>query len=147
MEEKEIEYCSNVLTRFGEMIDVESLQRISQMTSAPSIVYGHLYSHPEGASPKDLVRECGCMPSRITAILNGLEKNGCIERFEKNGDHRRVYVRLTDAGRKNFEVYFNKLLTVVKALKDHFGKEKMEGFLADMKDAITFLKDKGVYEC
>ena len=140
-------YCQNTLLTFGNMLDVEAMQKISQMTSAPSLVYGYLYTHKEGSTPGELAKECRCMPSRITAILNNFEKDGCIERFQKDGDHRRIYVRLTKVGEKCFESYSEKLLSVVELLVDKFGKEKIEGFLTAMKDAISFIKEAEARKC
>ncbi|MBP5092136.1 MAG: hypothetical protein J6328_06250 [Bacilli bacterium] len=147
MNEEEKKSCSDFLARFGELLDVDTLQSISQMTSAPSIVYGYLYQRDEGATPGELAKECGCMPSRITAIINNLEKEHCLERFRREGDQRRVYVRLTPEGKKFFEAYYNRLLKVVSLLKEHFGAKRIEGFLADTKEALEFLRNTEVYKC
>ena len=70
MTEEERSYCSDTLHRFSDVLDVESLSKISAMTSAPAIAFGYLYQRPEGASVSELVSHVGCRPSRITAIIN-----------------------------------------------------------------------------
>ena len=147
MTEEERNYCSDTLHRFSDVLDVESLSKISAMTSAPAIAFGYLYQRPEGASVSELVSHVGCRPSRITAIINAGEKKGTLERFHKHGDHRRVFVRLTKSGKKEVETYRNRLLLVASLLCEHFGKEKIESFIKDVDDAITFLRSKEVCKC
>jgi len=144
---EEEKYCSDILRHFSDALDVESLSKISAMTSSPSIAYGYLYQHEDGASVSELVRYVGCRPSRITAIINQGEKKNCLERFHKHGDHRRVFVRLTDEGRKQVELYRQKLITIVSLLYRHFGKERIENFIKDVEESISFLSKQEVCQC
>lgn len=147
MTKEEKNYCSDILHRFSDALDVEALSKISAMTSAPAIALGYLYQNPEGASVSDLVNHVGCRPSRITAIINQGEKKGDLERFHKYGDHRRVFVRLTESGKKQVEKYRNRLILVVSLLNEKFGKERMENFINDVNEAVTFLRTQEVCKC
>lgn len=140
MDLEEKNYCANILNLLATTIDAPSLQKISQMTSAPNIVYGYLYQHPEGATPTDLAKQCGCMPSRITAIVAKAKRAKLVECFHQGSDRRCVYIRLTENGRAVFEEYFNGLISMVALVRNHFGEERMQSFLADMNEAIMFIK-------
>lgn len=47
----------------------------------------------------EIAKNCGLSVSRVTNILNSLEKKDLIEKHSDEADKRKVYVSLTDGGR------------------------------------------------
>lgn len=56
--------------------------------------------------PSRLAEQAGVSRATMTRFLNGLERDGLIERTRQNGDRRVVSVRLTPQGRKMLEKIF-----------------------------------------
>lgn len=54
----------------------------------------------EPLSPHQLAERAGVTRATITGLLDGLEREGLLERRADGGDRRRVYVHLTVGGRR-----------------------------------------------
>lgn len=54
----------------------------------------------DGASQKDIARGCHVEPASLTAILNGMEEKGLIERRMLNGNRRTTHIYVTEKGRE-----------------------------------------------
>ena len=56
--------------------------------------------HHDGAIQKEIAIFCHIEPASLTAILNGMESKGYIERKTSPGNRRSLHVYLTETGRK-----------------------------------------------
>lgn len=54
----------------------------------------------DGIEQKEIARGCHIEPGTLTTILNGMEKNGLIERRMQNGNRRSLFVFLTEKGKE-----------------------------------------------
>ena len=57
-----------------------------------------------GQSPGDCARQMGLSPSRISRLLNSLERKGLLERRSVPDDHRSTGLVPTDKGRERLRV-------------------------------------------
>lgn len=56
--------------------------------------------HHNGAIQKEIAISCHIEPASLTAILNGMENKGYIERKSLNNNRRSLHVYLTETGKK-----------------------------------------------
>lgn len=56
--------------------------------------------HHDGAIQKEIAVSCHIEPASLTAILNGMENKGYIERRTDDGNRRSYHVYLTPLGKK-----------------------------------------------
>jgi DNA-binding MarR family transcriptional regulator len=61
-----------------------------------------LERHREGLKMNELSRLLMVTGGNVTAIVDQLEKEGLVERFDEPGDRRAWLIRLTSGGRKSF---------------------------------------------
>jgi DNA-binding MarR family transcriptional regulator len=61
-----------------------------------------LERHPEGLKMNELSRRLMVTGGNITAIVDQLEKEGLVERFDEPADRRAFRIHLTRAGEKSF---------------------------------------------
>jgi DNA-binding MarR family transcriptional regulator len=61
-----------------------------------------LERHPEGLKMNELSRLLMVTGGNVTAIVDQLEKEGLVERFDEPEDRRAWLIRLTSSGRKGF---------------------------------------------
>ncbi len=78
---------------------VFSKLKSSGLTLGQPKVLDYLKDH-DGAGQKEIAAACHVDPASITAILNGMENKGLIERRHLNGNRRSSYVFLTEKGRQ-----------------------------------------------
>ena len=81
-------------------------------------------------SPHDLAEKIGVKPPTMTGILDGLARQGYIERITDTGDRRRVNISLTSKGKK--------IITV--AMPDHFKKVTASFSNLQKRDKLDLLK-------
>lgn len=67
------------------------------LTSGQPKVLDYLKDH-NGASQKEIARGCHIEPASLTAVLNGMESKGLIERRNMNGNRRTSHVFMTEKG-------------------------------------------------
>lgn len=78
---------------------VFSMLKDSGLTLGQPKVLDCLKGH-DGAGQKEIAAECHVDPASITAILNGMEDKGLIERRHLNGNRRSSHVFLTEKGKQ-----------------------------------------------
>lgn len=69
------------------------------LTSGQPKILDYLYEH-EGSDQKTIAGYCEIEPATIGSILLRMEQKGLIERRQKNGNRRSLYVYLTDTGKE-----------------------------------------------
>ncbi|MDE6834206.1 MAG: MarR family transcriptional regulator [Ruminococcus sp.] len=73
-------------------------QKIGLTSGQPKIL-DYLYAH-EGSDQKTIAGYCEIEPATLGSILLRMEQKGLIERRQKNGNRRSLYVYLTDSGKE-----------------------------------------------
>ena len=71
--------------------------RDTGLTSGQPKVLDYLRDH-NGASQKEIAGGCHIEPASLTAVLNGMEAKGLIERRSMNNNRRTSHVFLTERG-------------------------------------------------
>jgi DNA-binding MarR family transcriptional regulator len=90
--------CTQLIER-----EVRSRLRGQFDTTLPRFdLMAQLERHPEGLKMNELSRLLMVTGGNVTAIVDQLEKEGLVERFESAADRRAWLVRLTSTGRKTF---------------------------------------------
>ncbi|WP_274571891.1 homoprotocatechuate degradation operon regulator HpaR [Neisseria leonii] len=92
-----------------------------------------------GTSDFQSLAEDACIlrPS-LTGILVRLEKNGYLVRLKPANDQRRVFIKLTDAGKRLYQEIGSRVDERYDAIERVMGKSKMEqlrGLLSDLHTA------------
>jgi DNA-binding MarR family transcriptional regulator len=82
---------------------------------------------PQPCEPWEIGRALGSGSAQVTALLDGLERAGLVERRTHGEDRRRRWVHLTDAGRERVD----RLSECVRALEEHL----LAGHLTDAEAA------------
>lgn len=85
-----------VQSHFSKRI-IDDSAKISLTTGQPKVL--DYLSHHNGSIQKDIAAGCCIDVATITGILSRMEDKGLIERHNKNGNRRSLYVYLTDKGK------------------------------------------------
>lgn len=72
-------------------------QKIGLTSGQPKIL-DYLYDH-EGSDQKTIAGYCEIEPATLGSILLRMEQKGLIERRQKNGNRRSLFVYLTESGK------------------------------------------------
>lgn len=73
-------------------------QKIGLTSGQPKIL-DYLYEH-EGSDQKTIAGYCEIEPATLGSILLRMEQKGLIERRQKNGNRRSLFVYLTESGKE-----------------------------------------------
>ncbi len=101
------------------------------LTSGQPKVLDYLKNH-KGAVQKDIAAGCHIEPASLTAILNGMETKGLIERRLCPDNHRFYNVYLTETGRLYVGRLENEFDTIESYALQNFSK-------ADKEQLIEYL--------
>ena len=93
--------------------------------------------HHDGAIQKEIAISCHIEPASLTAILNGMETKGYIERRTDGGNRRSYHVYLTPLGKK----YADRLSLEFARIEE----KALEGFSASDAELLQDLLGR-VYE-
>lgn len=80
-------------------------QKIGLTSGQPKIL-DYLYEH-EGSDQKTIAGYCEIEPATLGSILLRMEQKGLIERRQKNGNRRSLFVYLTENGKEVCEKMHN----------------------------------------
>src|ERR671928_2063264 len=90
--------CTQMIERV-----VRSRLRERFATTLPRFdLMAQLERHPEGLKMNELSRRLMVTGGNVTTIVDQLEKEGLVERFDEPDDRRAFRIRLTRAGEKSF---------------------------------------------
>ncbi|MDR2219315.1 MAG: MarR family transcriptional regulator [Methylobacillus sp.] len=74
------------------------------------------------STPSALAEKAGVTRATMTGLIDGLERDGLVERVFDSGDRRRVLIRLTAAGQSKLDTvmpdYYSRLRECMAALKE-----------------------------
>ncbi len=119
-----IEALMFLLHTSGELINggAEYFQRYGTTPARFSLMM-HLHMNHQGSlSPSDLAERTGVTRATITGVLDGLEREGLIQREPDSNDRRSQVVRLTDKARSFLHDF----------LPGHF--KRIQGLMANVSD-------------
>lgn len=80
-------------------INSRELARESGLTPSQLIIL-QIIGRLEDAVPSAVAREASLTQATVTSLIDKLEKRGMVERRRDTEDRRRVFIDLTDAGRR-----------------------------------------------
>lgn len=122
-------------------ISIWNERLVTAMTYNESLVCNLLYKqHTRGRTPltaTDLCAKLHVHKPQMNVILNGLEKNGMIERIRSRADKRNVHILLTKKGIPVYEKAHQEILRLPEALIARLGEEKCRVFASTMKEAAA----------
>lgn len=114
------------------------------LTSGQTKVLDYLKDH-NGAVQKDIAAGCHIEPASLTAILNGMETKGLIERRLCPDNHRFYNVYLTETGRLYVSRLENEFDTIESYALQNFSeadKEQLIEYLSRIYNTMLNYKGK-----
>lgn len=114
------------------------------LTSGQPKVLDYLKDH-NGAVQKDIAAGCHIEPASLTAILNGMETKGLIERRLCPDNHRFYNVYLTETGRLYVSRLENEFNTIESYALQNFSeadKEQLIEYLSRIYNTMLNYKGK-----
>jgi DNA-binding MarR family transcriptional regulator len=88
----------------------------------------------DGLLPSQLSHFQGISPNTVSALLDGLQEQGLIQRVRHPTDHRKRIITITDAGRQRLES--------IGAAYKNFAEATIAGLSPDERQMLTGLLDK-----
>lgn len=115
---------------------------------APMLIAALYRSEEAGRtlSQRELAQQIGLSPPTVAVSLKNLEGKGYVVRSADQGDQRRNLVRLTDKGRRAFEVGNEAFLAVEEQLLSGFSeaeKEQLTSFFLRMLENLGVKEGEG----
>ena len=95
-----------------------------------------LFENQRYVTPRDLAAALGVVRSRITKIVDGLEKKGLVQRMPDPGDSRVVLFSLTALGKEKWEAARSHVQSVNSAILGRLSERQR----ADLLSALSMLK-------
>jgi DNA-binding MarR family transcriptional regulator len=92
----------------------------------------------------DLAQQVVLTPSGITRLLDGLERNGWVDRASCSEDRRVVYAVITDEGLAKLD---EARATHIPQIEDHFGRRLPREELGRLVELLGKLGDGGAEPC
>lgn len=90
--------CCRKMTEVYQVLEA-NLSRFGLSFARVGILALLLGSGEGGMTPSELADEGGISRATVTGLLDGLEKDGLVERIKHPHDRRMLYVHLTEQGR------------------------------------------------
>ena len=87
-----------------------------------------LVRYPEGATPSQIADDLQILRQTMTNLLDGLEKQGMVERAADPHDRRRIQIRLLPQGIALGQQLLAAEEAYSKRLRDYMGEENMEAY-------------------
>ncbi|HBK80838.1 MAG TPA: MarR family transcriptional regulator [Nitrospinae bacterium] len=121
---------SDVLTAFDENLSRHHItqSRFIVLLLLKRIHLRHL-SNGE-MNPSNLAEQAGVSRGTMTGLLDGLERDGLIERELQNGDRRRFAIRMTEKGNKTLDRIFPDYYNRIAGLMENLSEEERGTLIA-----------------
>lgn len=95
-------------------------------------------------TPAELADRLGCTRATVTGLLDGLERDGLVERHPSSDDRRRIDVVITTKGRAFLETmlpdHFRRVAGLMSALSEK-ERRSLIALLAKVDEGIPALRD------
>lgn len=119
-----IRACFELLALTGA-IDRDCAARLARhrLSEGKFVLLFLLQDAPDGLSPHELAAQAGVTRATITGLLDGLERDGFVERRGGMRDRRKIAATLTEAGRATAQVLFGEHTDWVASLLAGFSPE------------------------
>lgn len=93
--------CFEILT-LSAAIDRDCATRLGAhgLSEGKFVLLFLLENASDGLSPHELAEQAGVTRGTITGLLDGLERDGHLQRLSHGADRRKITVQLTEAGRR-----------------------------------------------
>ena len=107
------------------------------------LLRSQMRNNGSGLGPSELARQAGVTPATMTGLMDGLQRDGLIERLDHRGDRRKIIVRLTPKGRESlnaiFPAYYSRISELMNDLEDE-EREALSALLHKVKDRMGSLR-------
>lgn len=77
---------------------------------------------------KDIEKEIGLRKSTVSGVLDTMQRNGIIGRFEDEKDFRSKQIKLTEKGRKIYQGLIKEILKMERLIAKDISKQDIEIF-------------------
>ncbi|MDO5643292.1 MAG: MarR family transcriptional regulator [Paracoccus sp. (in: a-proteobacteria)] len=96
----ELRICFELLS-LASAIDRDCARRLAphQLSESRFLLLSLLRSDPDGLAPHLLAARAGVTRATMTGLLDGMAKDGLLDRSHDSADRRRIIIRLTPEGR------------------------------------------------
>jgi DNA-binding MarR family transcriptional regulator len=124
-----------LLARLGSHATERFAQRVQALgLTPPQISMLQVIAAGPGQSQQSLARRLGVQPSRVVALIDGLERRDLVERTRNRSDRRLYAVTLTAAGRE--------VMTAIAAIAAEHEQELCVGLSAADRRHLRDLLDR-----
>ncbi|NLX09278.1 MAG: MarR family transcriptional regulator [Chloroflexi bacterium] len=127
---------------FGQITgDYRKEGRISaaRMRLLMRLEIGQELGEEEGLSPSDLSQYLGVSRNTVSALLNGLEEQGLVERHLHPTDRRQFLIRITPVGKARLHEHAPQFAAFVNSLFGDLSADEQQALLALLDKLFTYL--------
>ncbi len=108
-------------------------QKIGLTSGQPKIL-DYLYEH-EGSDQKTIASYCEIEPATLASVLLRMEQKGLIERRQKEGNRRSLFVYMTEKGRSAAD----QMHEVFNQYDEEAAKNMIESEVTELKRLLTVI--------
>jgi len=133
--------CFEVLT-LASAIDRSCAARLAPhcLSEGKFVLLFLLRDAPEGLAPHELAKRAGVTRATVTGLLDGLQRDGYLERHHDSRDRRSVSVRLTPKGEATAQQLFCEHNQWISSLFAELDPQELATLSALLKRAWTNLR-------
>ncbi|MBR3059632.1 MAG: transcriptional regulator [Oscillospiraceae bacterium] len=127
MELGEIE--DRMIRAFRLLLESEEGRHSAAISRGELYLLWYIHRKADAVLPGELKEAMRVSTARIAHLLNALEARGYIRRSIDPADHRRVVIRLTEAGNHDLEQVCSRIHRRLAAIAEALGEEDTEKFV------------------
>lgn len=134
-----MEYRNLAVELMDTMIRASSCKSkriLNEMVKGERFIICYLYSH-ERTLPGEIAQEMHTTTAHVAKILRGLDERGFVTRELDVKDRRRILVSLTEAGKKEAQIYVENMLGLLEQALRHLGEEDASEYVRITKKLQT----------
>ncbi len=110
----------------ADAIDRDCVARLAsyQLSEGKFVLLFLLHSSADGLPPHVLAEQSGVTRATITGLVDGLERDGFVERHQGNKDRRSITILLTEKGKRSIRLLFRKHTEWIRSLCSDLSQEE-----------------------
>ncbi len=110
----------------ADAIDRDCATRLAsyQLSEGKFVLLFLLHSSADGLPPHVLAEQSGVTRATITGLIDGLERDGFVERHQGNRDRRSITILLTEKGVRSIRFLFRKHTKWIRSLCSDLSQEE-----------------------